>query len=130
MKKLIAKALASVLNRTADYNGWSNYETWAVNMWVTNDQGSDEYWRELTDKVVRKNLFDKHNATIDVSDALKDQIEQDRPEMENSLYSDLLGAAMSEINYYEIAENWVDEVFEEIKDEDPVPPVDDLDKGY
>ena len=20
-------------------NGWSNYETWAVNLWFTNDQG-------------------------------------------------------------------------------------------
>ena len=29
-----------------EYNGWYNYETWMVNLWMDNDQGSHEMWRE------------------------------------------------------------------------------------
>ena len=29
-----------------EYNGWKNYETWCVNLWLTNEEGSDRYWRE------------------------------------------------------------------------------------
>lgn len=32
--------------KTETYNGWTNYETWVVNLWLGNDEGSDRYWRE------------------------------------------------------------------------------------
>ena len=25
------------------YNGWTNYETWLVNLWMDNEQGSQEF---------------------------------------------------------------------------------------
>lgn len=31
---------------TEEYNGWANRETWAVNAWLTNDQGFYEHTRE------------------------------------------------------------------------------------
>ena len=30
------------------YNGWTNYETWAVKLWIDNDEGTYTYWRERT----------------------------------------------------------------------------------
>jgi hypothetical protein len=27
------------------YNGWSNYETWNVKLWMDNDEGSYNYWQ-------------------------------------------------------------------------------------
>src|SRR4051794_10856032 len=29
-----------------EYNGWANYETWCVHLWLTNEEGSYRYWRE------------------------------------------------------------------------------------
>src|SRR4051794_18704009 len=28
------------------YNGWANYETWCVHLWLTNEEESYRYWRE------------------------------------------------------------------------------------
>lgn len=30
-----------------EYNGWTNYQTWVVNLWLTNDSGGDERLREM-----------------------------------------------------------------------------------
>jgi hypothetical protein len=31
------------------YNGWSNYETWNVALWIQNDEGLYDACREMTD---------------------------------------------------------------------------------
>ena len=28
------------------YNGWKNFETWVVNLWLTNEQYPYEYWMD------------------------------------------------------------------------------------
>ena len=28
-----------------DYNGWTNYETWNVALWIDNEESSQGYWR-------------------------------------------------------------------------------------
>jgi hypothetical protein len=26
------------------YNGWKNYETWLVHLWITSDEKTQAYW--------------------------------------------------------------------------------------
>jgi hypothetical protein len=33
------------------YNGWSNYETWNVALWMDNDEGNYDYWNERTTEI-------------------------------------------------------------------------------
>lgn len=38
-----------------EYNGYANYFTWAVALWLDNDQGSTEYWIERAAEVLEDN---------------------------------------------------------------------------
>ena len=78
------------------YNGWENYETWAANLWL------GESFYEMSRNYAKGQEYE-------LSQALKDLVEEFSPQMKNSLYSDLLTAAMSEINWLEIAESHLSE---------------------
>lgn len=50
-------------------------------------------------------------AKLDLADALKEWIEEMNPlGSEASVFSDLLNAALGEVDWYEIAENFLDDV--------------------
>ena len=102
------------------YNGWTNYETWVTKLWMDNDEGSYNYWCETTDEIYRDGVADKpftkkERAALDLADMLKEQHEEAMPEQlaENcGVYTDLLGAALSAVNWYEIAESLIDDAME------------------
>ena len=80
------------------YNGWSNYETWNIKLWLDNEEGSYRYCKDLVRRA--KN-------TRDLSLQLKDMIEENAPELGASMYADLLNSSISEVNWYEIAESYL-----------------------
>jgi hypothetical protein len=100
--------------KTEGYQGWTNYETWAVNLWIGNEQESYSHWQEaakMQKRVAAKSPQVKDNvwtaeeaAKFNLADQLKAEIEEDAPDLGSSLYSDLLSAAMSEVNWTEIAQ--------------------------
>ena len=97
------------------YNGWTNYETWAVGLWIDNDQGTYFYWRDEAashareadnDEMVRKGIWTTQEAArYNLARQLKDEIIEAAPDIEASVYSDLLQAAFDTVNWTEIAEN-------------------------
>lgn len=100
------------------YNGWTNYETWNLALWIDNEMGSQTYWREraietYAHATANDTFTREDSAALDLAEELKDSIEQDAPELEPSFYSDMLNAGISEVNWYEIARNWIDDVVDE-----------------
>jgi len=99
-----------------EYNGWTNYETWVVNLWMDNEEGSYRYWREQAEEAWESALEDRRypnqtqaeSAKCQLADRLKAEHEESAPELEG-VFADLLNAAMSEVNWYEIAEHMIDE---------------------
>jgi hypothetical protein len=100
-----------------EYNGWTNYETWAVKLWLDNDEGTYNYWRDrvreiLTDPRQSPYLTAEQTARYDLADELKREHEENAPDMGASVFADLLNAAMSEVNWSEIAESMLADVRE------------------
>ena len=83
------------------YNGWKNYPTWAVNLWLSNDEG---LYNETTRLV--KNAGDRVTA----ADYIKDFVWDELPDMPASFASDLLMFAFQSVDWFEIADAWIADV--------------------
>ena len=103
-------------NTDKQYNGWTNYETWNVALWMGNDAGSQSYWderaQELYDAARADKFFTKEaRAVLDLAGAMKNEHEDamcdmlDAAEQSASMWADLLSAALSEVNWHAIAEH-------------------------
>ncbi len=99
----------------SSYNGWSNYETWVVNLWLGNDEGSYNTCRLLAQRCFAEAVADqvlsrKERACYQLANEMKEMIEDGNPLAgEASVYSDLLNASMSEVNWKEIANSFLEE---------------------
>jgi len=93
------------------HNGWTNYETWAAALWIDNEQSSLERWQDCARQCLAdaspEGCTKGEQAWFDLTDMLKTSHEEDAPEVEG-VYVDLLNAALSEINWHEIAAHLID----------------------
>ena len=87
------------------YNGWTNYETWDVKLWLDNEEGTYSDMRELA----KSHSGDKYQ----MSKAVREYVENMMPDIEASMFSDLLLAALSDVNWYEIGEAYLEGFNEE-----------------
>lgn len=88
------------------YNGWTNYETWCVALWMDSEEGTQEYFREMAEGYGAQS---EEGSVSRFADALKDHHEELLPDLQGFV-ADLLNAAMSEVNWYEIAGNLMTEI--------------------
>jgi hypothetical protein len=105
------------------YQGWTNYETWCIKLWIDNEQPTYEYWREEARDAWanagpnKPNQFiDSHkdNAVAMLARQLKSEFDDanDDPRLEalnGTFYADLLTAALSEVNWHEIAASMIED---------------------
>ena len=95
------------------YNGWTNYETWLCNMWFDNF--------DFTDMM---DMFDNCEDNCDVLDIIENYIKEYveefveyslSPSLQHAFIHDMLNAAISEIDWRDIAEHYVDDVVDELE---------------
>ena len=114
------------------YNGWKNYETWAVGMYLDgNYDGASTYYAAL--ETVRDVIGRDHPTSeywtvaesrrYNVADALKDLVEEynnphmiddDHPEQLSGLVADLFGAALSSVDWHELADAWIENAADQV----------------
>ena len=113
----------ATVKKETGYNGWTNYETWAVSLWISNEQSSQEYWHEQARSVFERCADKRPNALMDaasnrrsmLASMLKDEHESGAEEFmgnQSSVFADLMNAALGSVDWYEVAQSLLDEVEE------------------
>lgn len=105
--------------QTQTYNGWTNYETWAWKLWLDNEEPSYRHWQAQAKACLQNSeegkVFSKEErAAMNLADMLKEDCEDgaEAMNMRNGPYCDLLNAAISEINWKEIATHMIEDINE------------------
>lgn len=97
-----------------DYQGWKNYETWGVHLWITNEEGSYDHWRERAAELREEYEDEPHEVwsedefvTFTMADEMKEEFEQAADERlgdgPDDVFNDLLQGALDSVDWQEIA---------------------------
>ncbi len=110
------------------YNGWKNYETWCVHLWLTNEEATYWYWRDAARQNRREapscanvtgGIWSVEQATrFNLADQLRSELEEASPLEAASMFSDLLTAALSEVDWHEIADAFLEDLELDPEDDD------------
>ncbi len=85
-----------------EYNGSSNYETWVAALYMDSD-----HWAEVARELVENDEDeDLDECQRQLADQMENEFEEFQPELKG-VYADLLSAAIQEINWDEIASNYI-----------------------
>ena len=97
------------------YNGWSNYETWLVNLWMDNEPGGKEFiWEWLEVSTTGSALAGEEPSVSGITYALSRYLKETYAEDADNLdlppfWKDLLNGALSEVSWMEIASHIMEE---------------------
>jgi hypothetical protein len=83
------------------YNGWTNYETWLITMHLDNDEYNQDQVRRITRRA--SDVYDLENDLKDWVDAIIQPEEPDHSP-QGLLRADLIGSALAEVCWREIAD--------------------------
>jgi hypothetical protein len=100
-------------------NDWNEWATHVAQTWL--DQ--DEYFLSQLPLVITDNYTRNSIAVKDIksaataaqlTDFIRDYLEECKPVLESSLYADLIDALLSEIDYTELAQLYLDDYIDDI----------------
>lgn len=96
--------------RDETHEGWSNYSTWLVNSYITNDKELNKYFIDITKEIKDSN---SDYPAVELADRIKDFLDEYNVELEDSrdtikcIFKCLLEYALEQVNYIEIAKAWL-----------------------
>ena len=81
------------------YNGWTNYETWSFNLWITNEEADYKYASEIANEST-----DKWALSMKLEEWAESMVEWHLTD-DASFIHDMVNSSIKEVNYYEVAEH-------------------------
>ena len=88
-------SVAEELKTNTTYNGWSNRETWVVNLWLTNDEC---YYHELS------SILHNFETVSEQVEELEQYVRWIINVDEVGMARDLLSTSLGRVDWYEIVE--------------------------
>ncbi len=91
-------SVAEELKTNTTYNGWSNRETWVVNLWL----GSEPYSYDMLQHILK--AFD---SISEQAEELENCVRNDDNALlgKASMWSDLLTTSLDRVSWYEIVQS-------------------------
>ncbi len=86
------------------YSGWKNYETWVVNLWLSNDEGTYDYIQEMASELADEHNGDERETRDELSGRIASFVDEMAPNLNGTMFADLLKGALDAVFWYEIAE--------------------------
>lgn len=103
------------------YNGWKNYETWAVGMYLDGNYTGQGTYQAVVELVAGQLSFQHLEGDgVErgrVASYLQQFVQDDLDASDNDIHplaSDLLNAALSEVDWYELSDAWIENVAEQV----------------
>jgi len=87
------------MTKEKGYCGWSNYEAYAVSLWMNSEEGEYKLWREISDEY--------EGDVLGLSARLEEEFKEIMPEL-SGVWQDLLCIAFDNIDWVEIAESMME----------------------
>ncbi|WP_017325949.1 hypothetical protein [Synechococcus sp. PCC 7336] len=87
------------------YRGWSNYATWAIEHWIREEEPDDIYW---TGRYESLKASSPEHWPEQLAKELEAFHDEDSPELAG-VYGDLLGWALSAVNWLELSSSFASE---------------------
>lgn len=85
------------------YNGYTNYATWAVSLWIDNDQGMSSEVLGMAHECLEN--------VDELASRLEDYINNNNPLVgQENLFSDLLNSELEEVNWEQLAKGYIEAV--------------------
>ena len=94
------------------YNGWTNYETWNFNLWITNEESDYNHALELAED--SENEYELSKRLADWACEMAD----DCIGTEIGFIVDMIYSSVKEVNFYEVATHLWEERQESIREHD------------
>lgn len=108
------------MNYEKGHEGFLNYETWVMALWLNNDEASHRYWKDAARETWRnsREYFEEPDpsnnylgaATFYLSLRLQEEITAGVPDLGSTVFADLLNAALSEVDWSGVAEDFLEGV--------------------
>jgi len=94
------------------YNGWSNYPTWVFKLWIDNDQ----YLYNDIYNYIKQNINKRFIISISIEylQDIAEDMTQEQYNNKGSFTNDLIGYALNQINYNEIAQAIIEDIKQEL----------------
>jgi len=104
------------------YQGWTNRATWNVSLWLNNDEGLYLAAREYTDHA---------ENDVALAETLEDLVRRHVEEKAEGILGDLVGIVLSQVNWEEIAQGFLEGRKPEAKEpETPEEPLEEPEESF